>query len=107
MLRKVDTPERKVRKLNFLVDGTGTAALTQGSFHATLTDNGTGDYTVTFNKPGKRLLGLSVLPITKVYAHTRSALPTAVRILTFNDAGVATDADFYLEVTLSDVAVET
>ena len=51
MKRPVESSQRKMRMLALKVDGTGTAALSgPSSLEATLTDNGTGDYTITFDK---------------------------------------------------------
>jgi hypothetical protein len=93
--------------MHFYVNGTGTASITVGAQLGTLTDNGTGDYTITFTYPGARLLAVCFSSITKVYHQLHSSTgKTLVRVLTFNDAGSATDADFYLEVTVSDSAYE-
>lgn len=51
MKRPVEAAQRKLRLMALKLDGTGTAALNgPSSLEATLTDNGTGDYTVTFDK---------------------------------------------------------
>jgi hypothetical protein len=51
MKRPVESAQRKLRLLALKVDGTGTASLGgPSSLEATLTDNGTGDYTITFDK---------------------------------------------------------
>ena len=51
MKRPVESSQRKMRLMALKVDGTGTAALSgPSSLEATLTDNGTGDYTITFDK---------------------------------------------------------
>ena len=94
-----------VRAIHLKVDGTGTAAIKKGAGQATLTDNNTGDYTLTFDYPGYRFLGAAFTPVTKVYHHLNadpSTPCTAIRILTFNDAGAATDAIFYITVFVTD-----
>jgi len=51
MKRPVESAQRKLRLLALKLDGTGTAALSgPSSLEATLVDNGTGDYTITFDK---------------------------------------------------------
>lgn len=52
--RVVEVPQLKPRLEVFRVDGTGTAAIDFGSTDATLTDNGTGDYTLTWKEPFAR-----------------------------------------------------
>lgn len=55
MLRDIKGTQRLSRLLALKLTGTGTAALGQGSTDATLVDNGTGDYTLTFVKPFTRV----------------------------------------------------
>lgn len=51
MRRSVKSTQRHIRQLELIVDGTGTAALSgPASLQATLVDNGTGDYTITFDE---------------------------------------------------------
>lgn len=88
VLRPVVVPQIAPRLEVFTVDGSGTAAISVGSTDATLTDNGTGDWTLTFTKAFKRA------PICVVTGATRAQLQTAptttaVRILGFNAAGSA------------------
>ncbi len=54
MLRDVKCTQLKSRLLAFKLTGTGTAAIGEGSSDATLVDNGTGDYTLTFVVPFRR-----------------------------------------------------
>jgi hypothetical protein len=52
MRREVKSTQREMRLMELFVDGTGTAALSgPAQNQATLTDNGTGDYTITFDEP--------------------------------------------------------
>lgn len=84
MRREVKSTQREMRVLELIVTGTGTAALTgPASNQATLTDNGAGDYTITFDEP------FGNDPIVEVTAETTSIIPriisksnTAVRIST-------------------------
>lgn len=83
--------QRKPRLMGFNITGTGTAAL---SFDGggSLTDNGTGDYSITFDKAFTRP------PIVVVTGNASracvQATPTtsACRVLTFNAAHSAADA---------------
>ena len=107
MLRSVKSHQRKVRQLEFKVDGTGTPSITYGSQHATLTDNGTGDYTLTFTNPGQReLFAIACSTTTEVWANLVSFSKSAVRFLFNDDDGAPTDVDFYALVILSDSADE-
>lgn len=49
--RSVQVPQIQPRIEAFRVDGAGTAAIDLGSTDAALTDNGTGDYTLTLTQP--------------------------------------------------------
>lgn len=73
-----------MRQLEFHVDGTGTAALEgPARFQASLTDNGTGDYTVTFDQPFADIPICSAISKTaNVICMISSISATAVRILT-------------------------
>lgn len=83
--------QRKARLMGFNITGTGTAALTYDG-GGSLTDNGTGDYTITFDKAFKRT---PIVVATGNLARAAiQAVPStsAVRILTFNAAHSAADA---------------
>lgn len=80
-----------------LVNDAGTPTIniggaTDGTDFA-VTDNGTGDYTVTFSRPFKR--APVVIPCGKVTSAQLAAQPSvsAANILCFNDSGTATDDD--------------
>jgi len=66
------------------IDGTGTAAITTSDGAATLTDNGTGDYTVTF---GSNFLSAPTVVATVIDATYATTDQPAIVILS-----VATDA---------------
>lgn len=86
------------RLIGFGVDGTGTAALLTGKYQATLTDNDTGNYTLTFNSPFAEapvVVG-TVLGTTAGVVNVVTTAVNAVNIKTFNAAGAATDFDFCL-----------
>lgn len=108
MKREIKVPQRLPRMLAFKVDGTGTASITQGSRQATLTDNGTGDYTLTFAEAFKRAPVCVATCITagKVAEIAASAVGS-VQILTKTaTSGAAADADFHLMVLGYDAADE-
>lgn len=106
--RSVKTDQRLMRLMSFSVDGTGTAALGGSSkFSASLTDNGTGDYTVTFDVKYGRAPEAYCTPLTTgIHCEIFSISTSAVRVKTFAvaDGTTATDADFHLLVVGSDAA---
>ena len=54
--RSIKSTQRKIRQLELILDGTGTPSLGgPASKQASLTDNGTGDYTITFNENFKQV----------------------------------------------------
>lgn len=110
MLRSVKSHQRKVRHLYFHVDGTGTAALTHGGTEGSLTDNGTGNYTVTLADEvigHSRVLNIQATSITDNVHLTVAISGAAITCKADDNAGTATDADFYLLVVLSDAADAT
>lgn len=92
--------QSKAETFCFRVDGTGTAAISEGKYHGTLTDNGTGDYTITFDRPFRRVPVVTVGLETAAVRHELSSISTtAVRIKTFGyNNTTATDAKFHLIV---------
>lgn len=100
MLRSVKSHQRLPKVMGFIVDGTGTASLGgMDASHATLTDNGTGDYTVTFSQPFARTPTVCVTPVTSGVDSWRVVVSgSAVQILTFDAVPAAKDADFHLMV---------
>lgn len=96
----VGSRQRKPELISFVVNGTGTAAITFGSKHATLTDNGAGDYTLTLVRPARQALVVvgCVCATATCYAEVSSSTTSAVRILTKSNANAATDAIFHLTV---------
>jgi hypothetical protein len=107
--RSIKSPQRQMRQLMAIVDGTGTAAIRQGSFDMVLTDNGVGDYTLTFNEPFvRRPCVVASSATTDVYCETVDAdnSVSAVHILTKNNADAATDAVFHVLIMGADVADE-
>jgi hypothetical protein len=102
--KQVVCPQMRMRLMSAIVDGTGTAAL--GGICAnnmSLTDNGTGDYTLTFDLPYQQAPQVLATPVTdNIVCKVTSALVGSVRILTENLSGVATDADFHVVIIGSD-----
>lgn len=108
MLREIKGSQRLARMIGFKVTGTGTAAISQGAQDATLVDNGTGDYTLTFTKPFTRAPIVTASCMTATcYAEVAAASATAVQILTKSNADAATDAVFFVQVLGYDSADET
>ena len=108
MLREIKSSQRLPRQLHFKVDGTGTASILIGSKDATLTDNGTGLYTLTFAKPFARppVVVCQNLSAAVILLRVVSATGLAVQISSFNASGVDTDCDFNCIVQGFDAADE-
>ena len=108
MLRSLKTNQRKERILSLEVDGTGTAAINIGSKLATLVDNGTGDYSLTFTRAFARQPIASATPLTDVTQCRIKAISTTVINIecTNADATTPTDCDFHLIVIGWDTADE-
>jgi hypothetical protein len=110
MLRDVKSTQRLPRILGIRVNGTGTAAIEEGSFDATLVDNGTGDYTLTLVKPFARKPVIALAcETTDCYAEMVDADNSAsvIHVLTKNNADAATDAVFHVIVLGSDAVDPT
>ena len=92
------------------VTGTGTAAISFGSKHATLVDNGTGDYTLTLVKPGKQIIqvvGCVSLTATTYAEIGAATTASTVRVLTkATSNNAATDAVFHLTLLVFRSATE-
>lgn len=89
------------------VDGTGTASMLEGGQEITLTDNGTGDYTLTFGTAFARVPVVVASPLTAdaiIQIGTISA--SAVQILGFDatDGTTAKDIDFHVMILGWDTA---
>ena len=77
----ISSPYKSPILVALKVDGTGTAKLTgSGANKATLTDNGTGDYTITLVDAASEIVYASAMPLTddvmvsKSLAHTTSVM---------------------------------
>jgi hypothetical protein len=83
--RVVKSPQRLPRIMSLVLTGTGTAAVSGTcSSHVTLTDNGTGDYTLTFGEAFVRAPEVIVTTATtNSYALVTAQSTTACTIKTF------------------------
>ena len=104
--KSVSCPQRKIRMMSVIVDGTGTAALSGiCANNMALTDNGTGDYTLTFDLAYKQAPQVFATPVTdNIVTKVTASSTTACTIKTDNLSGVATDADFHVVIIGSDTA---
>ena len=104
--RSVKCGQRQPYMIALRVDGTGTASILEGSNEVTLTDNGTGDYTLTFSEPFSRVPSVVATPVTAdIYCQIATVAVSSVNIKTFNvSAQAATDADFHVMVMGFDAA---
>jgi hypothetical protein len=102
--KAVTCPQRAMRMMSVVVDGTGTASL--GGICAndmTLTDNGTGDYTLTMKHAFKQLPQVLATPVTdNRICKIGTVTASAVQILTEDLSGSAADADFHVILLGSD-----
>lgn len=99
MLREIKSPQRLPRQLHFKLDGTGSPSLVIGSKDAVLTDNGTGDYTLTFAKPFARDAVVVASALTAgCVIQIASASASACQILVTDLAAAAKDADLMVIV---------
>ena len=83
----------------FKVQGTGTAAVTIGGLRASLVDNGTGNYTLTFNDPAHNPSTTYIPNVVGTTCAVACVAPSgnnALNVRTYNSSGTLVDADFYL-----------
>lgn len=109
--RGVQNKQRNAHLIAARVDGTGTASILAGSRELTLTDNGTGDYTLTFATAFQRTPVVVASPISTtgdVILSIHSVSTTAVRILAWDgtDGTTAKDIDFHAMIMGFDAADE-
>lgn len=101
-LGSIQTRSPQVAREYIIVNGTGTAAVTQGSQYVTLEDNGTGDYTLTLKQPGSRFLHGSLAAIdttARVVQFKDAPTATVLNVVTFTaSTGAAVDAVFMIAV---------
>jgi hypothetical protein len=111
MKREIVTSQRKVRTLFFKIDTDG--SVLQGSGHdgITCTRNGAGDYTVTLDTPGARLLDAGATPIdSETYPQIDESDSSASAVnFVFKDTDgtpTGTDTKFFGHITVSDDSLE-
>ncbi len=109
--RSIKAEQRQVIKKFFrILDTAGTPSLTVGSTDGTITDNGVGDYTVTFSEPFERLMSVSAITETLntiISVETANTDATKVTVLiTAADGSTPDDASCFVEVTGSLAADE-
>lgn len=114
MLRELKSPQRMSRVLMFQIDGSAVAGgtdttdgITEGAAHATITENGSGDYTITFNQPFARTPTVVVTPVTDVTTCRIKAVTN--ELVTIEQVGAdqttpEADGDFHVVVFGNDVA---
>lgn len=105
--RSIKTNQRLERKLAFTGTSVSTTALSIGSGLASVTDNGTGDTTITFTRAFARTpvcTGLN-FGTSATIGYVSAISTTSVRIKSFAvDGTTAKDAIFSLEITGWDTA---
>ena len=108
MKRDLKAIGRKIRVIAVTVDGTGTASVDGGmSNQVTLTDNGTGDYTLTYDVPFAVAPVIMITPITasispRIKTNTFSAL--TIECEDNDGTPTPTDADFHVVIIGTDSA---
>lgn len=104
--KRIQVPQLKPRLETFRVSGSGTAAIALGSTDASLVDNGTGDYSLTWTTPFARE------PIVICTAKAgraqclSAATTTGVNIGSFGATGTAADDDINVFVLGYDSSME-
>ena len=96
LLRKMEAPQRRQIAIAYQIDETaGTPALAIGSQDGALTDNGVGDYTITFDTPFNRApIVMATCKESGRIVNTGTVSTTAAQILVFQaDGSTAEDAD--------------
>lgn len=111
MLREVKTTQRMPRMLGLRVQGTGAAAILEGSISGgTLVDNGTGDWTITFATPFARIPVIALASLTAdktLYVASVTASAVQIKARSVGSSPAAADADFHMHVLGFDAADET
>lgn len=114
MLREMLCVQRKTRVIPISVDGSvvagGTATKTgilEGQEHVLITENGSGDYTFTFNTPFSRTPVIMLTPLTDVTTVRLKAVSTTgfqVEQVGADQTTPEADADFHALVIGFDAA---
>lgn len=90
-------------EINLSIDGVATTPVASGPDVAiveSITDGGTGIYTINFKEPAKRNLHVAAITaITdRTVFHVAAVTTSSVTIHSRNDGGTATDAQFNLQI---------
>jgi len=109
MLRSTKSPQRLVRMFHFIVNNTAGTITLEGldQNQATLVDNGTGDYTITFSDAFAQVPTAQLTPAeADIHANIHAISATAIQIKVWDLATGATptDGDVHLTVVGSDIA---
>ena len=108
MKRSVKSTQTKIRQLELIIDGTGTAALSgPASLQASLTDNGTGDYTISFNDSFSQVpvcLPVCLTADCVVDTMVPAVGQVQITLVDATDGTTAKDGDFHLLVVGNDSA---
>lgn len=103
--RGIHARQRMVHEIHVNLDGTGTASLLAGGQEVTLTDNGTGDYTLTFVTKPRRVLAVHATSLTAdSTVRVGTVSTTSVQLLATDLAASAKDVDMYVTIVISDAA---
>lgn len=117
MKRHIESEQRLVEKIFVKIDGSAVAGgtlttdgLLMGKNQVKITENGSGDYTLTLNTPGSRdcfavATGLTDNSICYVVATDNSTVQ--VKQETCTTGAALADADLWVEITKFDSADET
>lgn len=99
-MRSVKGPQRSMKLMSAKVDGTGTAALSGTCANdMSLTDNGAGDYTLTYDDAFERAPEVIVQMVTAdLIASVAASAVGSCQILVTDTSGVATDGDFHVMI---------
>jgi hypothetical protein len=94
-------------ELNLSIDGVAATPVASGpdaAFVESIADGGTGIYTITFKEPAKSNLHVSAITSITARAgfHVAAVTKSSVTIHVLNDANVAIDAQFNLQVIFFD-----
>jgi hypothetical protein len=108
MLRSIKSHQRMRRDLHIRVTGTGTAALAQVMDYqqVSLTDDGTGLYTITLDQPFAEAPIVQLTSLTAgLFGEVVSSSTSAIQVR-FKDSATqtATDAVFFMSIMGSDTA---
>ena len=96
--RGVRSAQRRERRLHFQIDAS-VPSLVLGSNQGTLTDNGVGDFTITFTEPFARAPKAHVSGVaTDTTGYSDASTVSTIDIKVETLAAVAADQDVYVEV---------